>query len=83
MSFAATPQSNPSGYFNGSPINFAKQMKDTQNLLVIHGACRGYVVSMTTIINTDNTMTIINHSDIAILTCKCFDDNTTVNRYWR
>lgn len=30
-----TPQNNPEGYHNGSPIHFAKQL--TGNLLVIHG----------------------------------------------
>jgi hypothetical protein len=40
FAFSATPQDNPAGYFNGSPINFAKQMQDTQNLLVIHGTMR-------------------------------------------
>jgi dipeptidyl-peptidase-4 len=31
------PQSNPEGYLNGSPITYAHQMKEEQNLLIIHG----------------------------------------------
>lgn len=33
--YMSTPQKNPEGYRNGSPINFAKHLKG--NLLVIHG----------------------------------------------
>jgi len=35
--YMATPQTNADGYHDGSPINFAKQMKEDQNLFVIHG----------------------------------------------
>jgi dipeptidyl-peptidase-4 len=35
--YMATPAINPEGYRDGSPINYAKYMNDSQNLLVIHG----------------------------------------------
>eukprot|EP01038_Epipyxis_sp_PR26KG_P016546 gene16546-22593_t len=31
------PQLNESGYLLGSPVNFVENMKETQNLLIIHG----------------------------------------------
>lgn len=31
------PSANPQGYHDGSPIHFVANMKDTQNLLVVHG----------------------------------------------
>ena len=33
--YQSTPQLNPDGYKNGSPINFAKNLKG--NLMIIHG----------------------------------------------
>jgi hypothetical protein len=37
IALTGTPQANPQGYHDGSPIHYAKHMKDDQNLIVIHG----------------------------------------------
>lgn len=45
--YMGLPADNAEGYRDGSPITYASQMKDTQNLLVIHGEAANTILTMT------------------------------------
>ncbi len=35
--YLSTPQSNPGGYEQGAPLNYAEEMSDHQRLIIVHG----------------------------------------------
>lgn len=41
------PSDNVEGYHNGSPIWFAENLRDTQNLLIIHGTGWKLLIALT------------------------------------